>query len=272
MNERFDFLGDGESQLLDRLVDGNLSVAEQRRLISSLETRPDGWRKCAMAFLEAHTWKAEFAELMSDRRPRINGASEAVVNALSNGASDGVALADQHRKVERMRPAQPAAIGSKMNRARVLVTAASIGLAFLLGVAAGGYRSNDPDSSALGKASDDQGIAHANNVQKDHRSSPPNDSQAPLYSTTPTVTMTVVGGNGAGERQFEIPIVETDRLDNGWLAGQPAAIPPQAADELRRRGYRVDEQRLLVPVVLDDGRRAILPFDQAEVTYAGMQF
>lgn len=44
---------------LDRLVDGELDNVEYRALLSSLETEPDGWRRCAMAFLEAQALRGE---------------------------------------------------------------------------------------------------------------------------------------------------------------------------------------------------------------------
>lgn len=37
----------------DRLVDGELPDDERRALIASLDDRPDGWRRCALAFLES---------------------------------------------------------------------------------------------------------------------------------------------------------------------------------------------------------------------------
>lgn len=38
---------------VDRLVDGELTLAEQRALIEQLEASPNGWRRVGLAFLEA---------------------------------------------------------------------------------------------------------------------------------------------------------------------------------------------------------------------------
>ena len=43
----------------DRLVDGELSPEEYRRMLASLDDEPGGWRRCAMAFLEAQAWGQE---------------------------------------------------------------------------------------------------------------------------------------------------------------------------------------------------------------------
>jgi hypothetical protein len=50
--------------LFDRLVDGELSADERRRLLASLDDRPGGWRQCATAFLEAQTWKQQFGQIV----------------------------------------------------------------------------------------------------------------------------------------------------------------------------------------------------------------
>src|SRR5262249_32693931 len=44
-------------RLLDRLVDGELPNAERRALLLRLESEPDGWRRCALAFLESQSWR-----------------------------------------------------------------------------------------------------------------------------------------------------------------------------------------------------------------------
>jgi anti-sigma factor RsiW len=49
-----------EGRLLDRLVDGELPDGERRELLLRLENEPDGWRRCALAFLEAQTWREAF--------------------------------------------------------------------------------------------------------------------------------------------------------------------------------------------------------------------
>jgi hypothetical protein len=61
--KRDEFGGSLESRSLDRLVDGSLPEAERRKLLLQLESEPEGWRRCALAFLEAQTWREAFAPL-----------------------------------------------------------------------------------------------------------------------------------------------------------------------------------------------------------------
>ena len=42
-----------DPQVLDRLVDGELADGDRRTVLESLERQPDGWRQCALAFLES---------------------------------------------------------------------------------------------------------------------------------------------------------------------------------------------------------------------------
>jgi hypothetical protein len=50
-----------DERLLDRLVDGELGDCERRELLQQLENQPGGWRRCALAFLEAQTWSEALA-------------------------------------------------------------------------------------------------------------------------------------------------------------------------------------------------------------------
>ena len=61
MNDRADNSNNKNfASQLDRLVDGALDPQEQRSLLAALETQPDGWRRCALTFIEAQTLRGEF--------------------------------------------------------------------------------------------------------------------------------------------------------------------------------------------------------------------
>jgi hypothetical protein len=47
-------------ELLDRLVDGEIDPRQRQELLKALDREPDGWRRCAMAFLEAQAWADAF--------------------------------------------------------------------------------------------------------------------------------------------------------------------------------------------------------------------
>ena len=50
--------------VLDRLVDGELSAEHRRAFLAAIEHTEEGWRRCALAFLEAQSWRSEFNQLV----------------------------------------------------------------------------------------------------------------------------------------------------------------------------------------------------------------
>jgi hypothetical protein len=240
MNERFDFTTAIEPQIFDRLVDGELSLAEERSLLAALDTRPDGWRRCALAFLEARAWKAQMALVAGDSGSRL-------------------ACAAWNRKRDTGVPDLPRS--SRASWARVFAVAACVGLAFFLGMVVSGPWLN-------------RGKEIGNPIVRTDRESDSthtNPARAPLGSK-PSITLAVSDNYGDINRQFELPVVEANGFSPSWLAHRPAAVSPQAVEALEDQGFRVEQERLYVPVVLDDGRQAIVSFDRAAVKYDGSQF
>src|SRR5437660_9434314 len=48
---------------IERLVDGELSVEGYRALLASLDDEPDGWKRCALAFLEDQALAGEMGAI-----------------------------------------------------------------------------------------------------------------------------------------------------------------------------------------------------------------
>ena len=53
-----------DDRRLDLLVDGELSEEDRGALLRLLDREPGGWRRCALAFLEAQAWKRELPALL----------------------------------------------------------------------------------------------------------------------------------------------------------------------------------------------------------------
>lgn len=56
--------------IFDRLVDGELTDAQRKQLLATLDDREHGWRDCALAFLEAQAWNKQFNSLLIDNQER----------------------------------------------------------------------------------------------------------------------------------------------------------------------------------------------------------
>lgn len=56
---------DDDDVLIDRLVDGELAGDARREALATFEARPELWRRCALAFVEAQTWRSEMRRLVT---------------------------------------------------------------------------------------------------------------------------------------------------------------------------------------------------------------
>jgi hypothetical protein len=241
--------------MFDRLVDGELSASEEQALLGALDIRPDAWRHCALAFLEARAWRDDLTTIVRPRWPAVNGTSVAIPRTSTIG--------------------KVASTESRSRFANVVSIAAAILIAFLFGFAARAYWAPAPaaQDGVIVQHPDDE-LRSATDLATGSDSWEKNQNAESSIATAdmPTVTMALVSNNGQPQREIEIPLVETDQFDPRWLESRPQAISQSVVEALQRHGHQVDQRRLYVPVELDDGRRAILPLDQAEVKFTGMQF
>ncbi|HWB00858.1 MAG TPA: hypothetical protein VG713_20340 [Pirellulales bacterium] len=210
--------------MIDRLVDGELSDQQQRELLLSLEQEPAGWRRCALAFLEAQQWRAQLGEY-AKAPPTVEPAPATRQCATRSSQSSWLAR----------------------NPGTMFALAASVLVAFGLGLAANRFTADrfvpQPNNLAIGK-----------------------DPAVP--SPVQGVTLVVDGPNGRNS-QVQVPVTENaSPAPNWWLAGDQG-LPSDIRRALERAGHQIRQQRELLPVQLDDGRRAVVPVDRVEIHPVG---
>jgi hypothetical protein len=235
MNLKFQ---DNDDVLFDRLVDGELSADERRRMIASLDDRADGWRRCALAFLEAQSWGGAMRQMI---RPQES-------------------LQDSSRPIQVASAATLALMGRRRQASRagaLLATAAAVLVAFVLG-----WRMNGTpdvgdaqllvDSEASGAAR--EGIA------------PPKAAAARLPDAD-AITLVVNDASGRPQR-LQVPLVEGARLGE-----QFGASPQWAAPEIRRRlaeqGIDLQARRRYAPLYFEQQNGIVpmvVPVDDAVIT------
>jgi len=259
-----------KEHLLDLLVDGELSESQRRELLLWCERDPEGWRRCALAFLEAQSWSQELAGLDPD-------------SLLAIGRPDGASSSNlPHDESEpNLRPAPESdadrqLAGRGAPRWRVvgwpLAMAASFLVSFALGLwARGGW---------LNSSSDDSEPAPANMIAKQElidrlrqEAMSREGQRAPIRTTQPQealgqVRLVVDGPNGMSD-EIELPVVEGGAAGADFVQSPPAALPLDVQRVLERMGARVQQQRELVPLRMQDGRRLIVPVDKVEVHPVG---
>lgn len=274
-----------KEHLLDLLVDGELDEADRRELLLWCQRDPEGWRRCALAFLEAQNWSRELASMGEP------AASVGEPEALASGLCGSALLSNE---AEADASGSPGSIASKNASAATrfaprwkvvgwsLAMAASFLVSFVLGLWVRGGR--------LQSASSETGAAPANMVagQKaagpefaerdfidklrrdalDGGADPAHIAATRSQADLGRVRLVVDGPNGSND-EIQLPVVEGGEADADFLRNQPAVIPLEVQRVLERMGHRVQQRRELVPLRMQDGRRLIVPVDEVEVRPVG---
>jgi len=66
MSGILDLYRQDEQRVLDRLADGELNDADVRDLIAALDGETDGWRRCALAFVESQALRDDLRSLQTE--------------------------------------------------------------------------------------------------------------------------------------------------------------------------------------------------------------
>ena len=221
-----DFLND---ETLDRLVDGEMPADERRQFIASLDARPDGWRRCALAFLEAQSWRGDMRRL--------------VIDATRSGSDAAVAT------VAKEAVAQRPARWSQLNTA--LAIAASVMLAFGLGSQLRWPRGVT--------GIDNPGFAVAPPAAPEARR-PDGDTDA--------VTLVLNDTQGA-EHRVQLPLVEGRRLGEDFADAPLWSASPELQRRLGERGFDLRARRRYAPMYFEQQNKLVpmvVPVDDAVVT------
>jgi len=283
-----------DDRRLDLLVDGELSELQRRELLEALDQEPGGWRRCALAFLEAQCWKQELpADLLGADR---SAAATAAAGGQDAGGQDaggqdaggqdagGQDAGGQDAGGQDARAPEPAASpgagrqARRVRQLRHLGTLAAMAASFLVALYLGTlWQQMWHDRGAAGTS----GTTMADNRQSGSPAQRPSDSQplvaqskqptGPSSGTWRTVILPLPAGPEGQVRSIELPAVERQNIDDAWLQSLPPAVPPDVIQALERTGYRLRQHRALVPLEMKDGRQLVVPIDQVEVHYVGNQ-
>jgi hypothetical protein len=221
-----------DSAAIDRLIDGEMSDTERRELLLQLETEPDGWRSCALAFLEDQAWRKAL-----------------------------VGVVPANEKSSRFEPAQQAPRPARNRNSwlwRVPIAASLIASTFAAGFGAGGLAKSKP---LLEVAKPEIPGRSAKN---------PVTPPAPLDEQVREVgTIDLVDASAGEAPTRRIPIVSGPGLDDRWLRNQPSSVPDYVRARWEREGFQVQERRRVVSVILADGRKVSIPVDEVALDYVG---
>ncbi|MGA2798218.1 MAG: hypothetical protein ABSE63_11605 [Thermoguttaceae bacterium] len=234
----------------DRLVDGELSESQRSEMLNSLDQEPDGWRRCALAFLEAQCWRKELGGLRQSMP-----ADQAPVSS---------AVAPSPRPTKRR--------SSPFGLAGTLAAMAATFLLFLgagvlwqhsgnrlgnfFGAGSNQIASNIGGNSATTPSGAQTAVAGAD--------SQPNNASAPWQWVRLSPA-----GSADPAKSVRLLAQERNRMDQQWLQSLPSPIPPSVVQALKRSGYEVQRQQELMPMPLKDGRQLVVPVDKVQLQYVG---
>lgn len=217
-----------EDILLDRLVDGELSGGERRQLLESFDKRPEGWRRCALAFLEAQSWREEMGQVARGFVSETNEPKSPASSVTANGKSSWSAVATW------------------------LAMAASLVLAFGLG-----WMQHERGHSIAGGSPNPSGqLATV---------TPPSNSGM-QNGTKPDNTVTFFVKDNSGRKQpVRVPLVDADTLDKEFGVQFQTGMPDVIRNQLNDSGYTVKSKRQYAPLWLENGRPMVLPVEDTNI-------
>jgi hypothetical protein len=244
--DRWDPADDG---VINRIVDGELTPSELRTAVLQLDDVPDGWKRCALAFLEARCLREAFRAI-----------GEPV-----------------ERQVERPSFTRPAAALPAKRRPRLWlnraiaagIAAAAFGLGWLTHGVHSSHRTdrNVVDGSAA-SATDPSGGSQP------ERAGPvlvDSSIPGPFVAGKPGDDVKLVARLKLGSEtsEAEVPILAGPGIDAEWLKNQPPPLSEHRQVVLRQHGYQVDQRRRFIATTLADGRRVAVPVDLVQIRYTG---
>jgi hypothetical protein len=238
---------------IDLLVDGELSEADRRALLLQLEHDPDGWRRCALAFLEAQCWKTELGQLA----PPAAAVRAAPVSQTEPATSQLSAVGRWQRW--------------RQYAATSLTIAASFLIALVVGMGLGGNKSGGLSNWHGPLNATVQETPLSNPAQSPSPAVAPGGSIAQGPGTANDWEMvTLAGRSSDGQAEtYRVPAQNRDTFDQNMLNNVPNFIPPALQQVFEQSGHRVVQQREIVPVQMNDGRRLVVPVDHVEIHYVG---
>jgi hypothetical protein len=217
---------------MDQLVDGELSDAEVRDLLAALSDEPDGWKRCALAFVEDQMLRGDLALLAQEQRQFLPAAA---------------------------RPLRRAAPRWTEVAAWALAMAACFAVAFLTG-----RHWNQPPR-------DERGAAPSMAASHPQRgASLAGAGQAPTRSVTwpaddsPLGRVTLVV-NDQDQQPYQLPFYPLNSTTSQWLVSDQSSIPADVLEAFESAGSTVHRDQYWAPLELEDGRRLVIPIEQVEI-------
>jgi hypothetical protein len=216
-----------DPQLLDRLVDGELPDGERRELLKTLE-RQSSWRQCALAFLEAQSWR--------DALFGYEGEAAEIAPPASASSQD---VRERGDAAEPVQLAVTPPRDDQQSHGHFGHWRSWVGMAasFLLTLSLGMYIQHalHPNSAPAARGID---AGPVRNI-------------GPGQAMPNTIVLPPQQDQGAESRTSAKPVV-----------------PDAVRQALEQSGYRIQQERIFVPMQLPNGQQVSVPIDRVNIVPA----
>lgn len=213
-----------DDRQLDRLVDGELSPEEYREVLSQLDQMPNGWRRCAHAFLESQALGQSLPMVMQTTPscPQTELAPSAEKSSTHHGTAS-------FRRMETL-----------------AAMAASVAIAFGLGWYISGMENTTVDAPGPG--------GYAQNVPD-----PIGPPDAPVHTVQKPQFVYVNQWDGNQGGGMPIPIDHNKQYDPKATWDASWGMSPEQLQKLKDSGQPFQTKNRLIPVSLENGERVVVP-------------
>lgn len=217
-----------DDRKLDQLVDGELSQDEYRQLLVELDQAPEGWRRCAHAFLESQALGQALPLVM--QAPPSRPQTELTPSAEATPSSGNLSF----RRME-------------MLAAMAACVAVAFGLGWFVsdfGMPLGGMGQSD-----IADVQDPPGPLPTDGLQQ---------AAKPQF----VYLNQWDGVNGSG---MPIPIDPTKKYDpkRAWDASW--GMTPQQMQQLQKQGHQLETHNRMIPISMDNGDQVVVPMQEVIV-------
>lgn len=247
-----------DAAMLDRLVDGELNDRQYRELLLRLDNQPDGWRRCALAFLEAQAWRREMRMLRVEEDHEEARADEVRAPARRRRFAEwSLAVAAGFLIAWSLGPLLPRdaltwPAGAEHGSNQVAPGPSLTRDALTASRPIGNTTSVEQPASAGADRVDEETALQIAGM--------PEPSDLNIESAETEIVRDAAG------QEWEIPVAAWSSQHAQWLNEEASAFPAELARALESLGTRIRRQRSLLPLETRDGRRVVVPIERVEIT------
>lgn len=218
-----------DNATLDKLVDGELSGDDRREVLLALEKQEQGWRSCALAFLEAQSWGQNFQQIIDT-------------------PATSTEIDPQRRGRHWLQPVW-------LSLAAGLLVAFTLGwLARPLLVPASGSAAPVTEQVAV--------IETPSAIEPWVRAEV---GEEPALERDGDVLNLYVRDQTGKAHSLAIPLVDADTLDEQLGLEFRTGIPADVRRKLEAHGYQVNSRRRYAPLWTEGGRPFVLPVEDTQI-------